>query len=102
MRPGGGNFSLRFYEALSCGRIPVFVDTDCVLPFHDTIDWRRYGVWCDQSELPDIADKVADFHARLDARAFATLQRSCRTLWEERLSALGFFSHLHRCVYPHQ
>src|SRR5205823_99398 len=30
---GAGNFSYRFYEALSAGRIPVLVDTDCVLPY---------------------------------------------------------------------
>ena len=34
---GAGNFSYRLYETLSCGRIPVFVDTDCVLP-HEDVD----------------------------------------------------------------
>ena len=32
---GGGNFSVRFYETLSLGRIPVFIDTDCLLPWHE-------------------------------------------------------------------
>ena len=45
---GGGNFSYRLYEALSAGRIPLFVDTDCVLPFEDEIDWHALCVWVDE------------------------------------------------------
>ena len=29
---GNGNFSVRFYETLALGRIPVFYNSDCVLP----------------------------------------------------------------------
>ena len=37
---GGGNFSVRFYETLALGRIPIFIDTDCLLPFEDMIDYK--------------------------------------------------------------
>ena len=36
---GRGNFSMRFYQTLSAGRIPILVDTDMVFPFVDEIDW---------------------------------------------------------------
>ncbi len=36
------NWSYRFYETLACGRIPVFVNTECKLPFDDSIDWKKY------------------------------------------------------------
>lgn len=36
---GLGNFSIRFYQTLSCGRIPVFLETDTILPFSNKIDW---------------------------------------------------------------
>ncbi len=39
---GAGNFSVRFYEVLSNGRIPFFIDTDCKLPFEDLIDWKKH------------------------------------------------------------
>ena len=29
---GAGNFSVRLYETLMMGKIPVFVNTDCLLP----------------------------------------------------------------------
>ena len=99
---GGGNFSHRFYEALICGRIPVFVDTDCVLPFDGVpghaIDWRRHAVWCDESDVDHVADRVAGFHDALTPDDFVELQRAGRRLWEERLSAHGFFAHLHELL----
>jgi len=41
---GAGNFSMRFYQALSVGRIPVLLDTQMVLPFTRYIDWHAYIV----------------------------------------------------------
>lgn len=90
---GAGNFSYRLYETLSCGRIPVFVDTDCVLPYDFAIDWRQYCVWVDATEIDVIGDRVREFHDRLSPGEFHDLQRSCRRLWEEWISPQGFFAH---------
>ena len=46
---GGGNFSYRLYEILSCGRIPVFINTDCVLPFDTIIDWKKHVIWVEEN-----------------------------------------------------
>lgn len=91
---GNGNWSIRLYETLACGRIPVFVDTDCVLPYESTVDWKRYCVWVDEAEVRYIGEKVAEFHDRLSPDDFVELQRACRTLWQERLSFSGFMNHL--------
>ena len=56
---GAGNASFRLFETLCSGRIPVLVDTDCVLPYEEQVDWKQYCVWVDQTELPYIAEKVA-------------------------------------------
>jgi hypothetical protein len=93
---GGGNFSFRLYETLSLGRIPVFVDTDCVLPEEGDIHWRDYVVWVKETELAQIGDKVLEFHAGLSEPQFHELQKNCRSLWETRLSPQGFFANLHR------
>ena len=93
---GGGNFSYRLYETLSCGRVPVFVDTDCVLPLHSEINWKQYCVWVDERDVDQIADKVAGFHESLSGQEFVDLQRECRKLWEDRLSPEGFFANLHK------
>ena len=94
---GMGNFSYRFYEALCCGRIPVIVDTDGVLPFDEEIDWRAYAVWVRPEDIEHIGERIAEFHAAISPDdAFQALQRRCRRLWEERLSPPGFFTQLHR------
>lgn len=93
---GVGNWSWRLYEALSLGRIPVFVDTDCVLPYDFLVDWRAHCVWVDRADVERIGELVAGFHERLSPSGFAELQHRCRRLWEEYLRPAGFFASLHR------
>jgi hypothetical protein len=93
---GGGNFSYRLYETLSMGRIPIFVDTDCVLPLEDEIQWRDYCVWVDEGDIGRIGDRVTEFHESLDSSEFEERQRACRKLWETHISPQGFFSLFHR------
>lgn len=93
---GGGNYSIRFYETLCSGRIPIFVNTDCVLPFGELIDWKQYCVWVEEREVPRLADRVAEFHESLSPAEFKERQRACRRLWEEWLSPYGFFKNLRR------
>lgn len=90
---GGGNFSLRFFEALALGRIPVFIDTDCLLPFHDRIDWQYFVPWIDERDLDDAPAILAELHGNLSNEAFHERQRACRQLWVDRLSPDGFFRH---------
>jgi hypothetical protein len=93
---GIGNFSYRLYETLSMGRIPIFVDTDCVLPLEFDVAWRDYCVWVDESEVDRIADRVLEFHESRSEPEFAEHQRACRRLWETRISPQGFFASFHR------
>lgn len=92
---GGGNFSYRLYETLCCGRIPVFVDTECVLPYQSEINWKKCCVWVDEKEVGRAGDKVAEFHDSLCDREFLDLQRECRDLWASHLSPEGFFANLY-------
>jgi len=89
---GTGNYTDRFYETLSCGRIPVLVDTDCVLPYDDDPEWKRICVWIGEDEIDSLADRLLAFHQALRPEEFAELQRACRRFWEERLSPQGYFS----------
>jgi hypothetical protein len=90
---GAGNFSVRFYEALAMGRIPVLIDTDCALPLEDTIDWKKHVVWVQYKDQHQVAEWVRAFHQRLSAQDFQDLQWANRKLWEEKLILGGFFYH---------
>ena len=94
---GVGNFSYRLYEVMSCGRIPVFVDTDCVLPFDHLIDWKKYCIWVDAAEIEALGEKIVAFHERITPDEFEGLQQSIRKLYEEWLSPTGFYRSIWRC-----
>jgi hypothetical protein len=91
---GWGNFSFRLYEALCLGRIPIFVDTDCVLPAEDVIDWRSLCVWVDERDVAQLPTIVHDTYHSLGNDEFKWRQRRCRTVWESYLSPHGFFRYL--------
>jgi hypothetical protein len=87
---GRGNFSFRLYEAMSAGAIPVFIDSDCRLPFDDVIPYRQLFVWVPASDVSSIADHVARFHAAHDAESLLTHRRSIREVYDRYLEPLAF------------
>ncbi len=91
---GGGNFSVRLYESLAMGRIPIFLNTDCLLPLDASVNWKNYVVWIEYSERNNIAKKVKDFHSNLTSKEFIELQHRNRSLWKEKLDLQGFFNNI--------
>jgi hypothetical protein len=88
---GAGNYSYRFYETLAAGRVPLFVNTDCVLPFAGRIPWRRHCVWVEAEAIDQLEKHLMEFHSALDQEAFRLLQLSNRHLYEKYLSPVGFY-----------
>jgi len=78
---GDANASVRFYEALALGRIPLFLDTACVLPLEDTIKYRDFCVFVDWRDTDKIADALADFHAQVTPERFIEMQKAARTAY---------------------
>lgn len=91
---GFSNYSFRFFEAMSVGRIPVLIDTDCVLPYDFLHDYRESCVIVPEGEIDRVGDHVLRFHGRLSPEDFRELQRRIRRFWEEWLSPEGFFRHV--------
>ncbi len=88
---GHGNYSIRFFETLCLGRIPVFIDTDCILPFQDEIDYKSLFPWINVKDLQDAPNIVRDFHERLTPDDFVDLQKACRQLWMDHMTPDGFY-----------
>jgi hypothetical protein len=93
---GAGNFSYRLYETLAAGRVPLLINTQCVFPFEEEIDWKSHCVWVEENEIDKAAEILKEFHAKLSPRQFIDLQRSNRELWEQWLSPLGYYRHVIR------
>jgi hypothetical protein len=91
---GGGNFSKRFYETLAMGRIPVLVDTDCLLPFEPDLHWDDYIVRVSRDDLKSLPRRIAGHFASLNKAGLEEQKRKCRQMWSEWLS----FGNYHRRI----
>lgn len=91
---GAGNFSNRFYETLAMGRIPVLINTDCLLPLEGKIDWKKHVVWVEYAERHSIKEKIVEFHSKLDEESLNNLFECNRKLWLNQLQLLPYFKTL--------
>lgn len=92
---GLGNYSVRFYEALACGRIPLFVDTDCVLPPLRGWGWDEAVVRVGAGDVRRIGRQLSEAHRCMGGDGFLQRQEVGRRLWLEQLEMAGFFRTLH-------
>ncbi len=90
---GAGNFSVRFYESLACGRIPVLIDTDVQLPLENVIEWNNHI--CRISTDEKVSEALIKFHNSFTPASFEQLQKSNRMLYENYLVRHRFFCTLH-------
>ncbi|WP_033956515.1 hypothetical protein [Psychroserpens jangbogonensis] len=88
---GAGNFSVRFYETLAMGRIPIYINTDGLLPLSKSINWKDHLVWIEPSEINSIEEKVLEFHKSLSIEQFEAIQIENRNLWKDQLNLWSFF-----------
>ncbi len=89
---GDGNYSARFYEALSLGRIPILIDTDMVLPLEGTLDYSTFILRVPHTEVHRLGEIVHDFYATLTDESFADMQRAARKAFAEHLRYDRFFA----------
>jgi hypothetical protein len=91
---GDGNYSLRFFETLSLGRIPVLIDTDTPLPLEDIINYDKFVVrvpWQDIDSLPEI---VSNWYNSKTPEEWAEACLAARRTFESYLYMPAFIEHL--------
>jgi hypothetical protein len=91
---GDGNYSNRFIEALSMGRIPVFVDTDIVLPLENIIEYEKISVRIPMNRVSDTPRFIKDFYDGLNEGEWQARQRLARETFEKYLRQDSFFEHI--------
>lgn len=91
---GDGNFSVRFYEALSLGRLPILIDTDTPLPLEHEIQYDRFIVRVPYQQVSQIGEYVLRHYAAMDEEAFRQAQRDARQAYEQFLRYDVFFEQL--------
>jgi hypothetical protein len=86
---GWGNFSLRLYETLAAGRIPIIISSDNNLPFMQKINWNIFPI-IDSTNIYHIAEYLSAFHSSLKEEEFIHLQLNARKIWEDFINYQGF------------
>lgn len=84
---GAGNFSLRFFETMAYGRIPVLPLSDNVLPFEDKIDWENVIIMGNTFE--ELESKMKEWYNKGEI-FIKEKQVQCKRVWNEYLSMEGF------------
>lgn len=88
---GDGNFSVRFYESLSLGRIPLLIDTNCPLPLEKDIDYSHYILKVNYKDVPHIGEIVKDHFDDIQSESYFEKQKALRGLFEHKLKIDVFF-----------
>lgn len=85
---GSGNFSVRFYETLIVGRIPILIDTDVRLPLHTEINWSNHCIICSENNF---IEKIIDFHNSHTNDELKNIQYQNRYFALNQLNRLNYF-----------
>lgn len=75
---GDANASMRLFETLALGRIPIILDTECIFPFLDEIEYKNFSLVIDFREIHKLPELIAAFHENLSPERFKEMQHNAR------------------------
>ena len=86
---GSGNFTMRFYQCLSAGRIPVLVDTDMLLPFTDRIPWKEFIIM--EEDENKVMMKIIDWWKN---KNLEQIQSKCSQIYYKYFTHTNFIDNI--------
>ena len=84
---GRGLNSIRFFETLSFGRIPILISDDTQLPLESKINYDEFIIRLPENQLGDIENYVIDFQNKKNIH---DVSKKCRQIWEKYFSENQF------------
>lgn len=97
---GIANCSIRLFESMSLGRIPLVINSQCVLPYDFVCDWRSFCAWIDENDIKHATQRLLDFHSQISPPEFVEKQRLARLAFIEWTCPEGFFCQMPRHWIP--
>jgi hypothetical protein len=97
---GRGNFSIRFYETLMRGRIPIQINSSSIFPYEDEIDYSEIGIFIEEEDLVkiDLEKLVKKYYYSKSADELLQIQKNNRRIYEEYFHPDVYFSQIFRMV----
>lgn len=96
---GEGPNSIRFFESMALGRIPVLVSDSCLLPFEAEINYSECTFRIAEADIPDAGKILADWIAATGEKRLLEMCRQARTIWEQHFSTQGIQRHIVSRLY---
>lgn len=88
---GDSNASQRFYEALSASRVPVFIDTDCVLPLEEIIPYENVLLRVPAEEIKRLPEIIRNWSEKQTAESFLQTEKLAREIFDKYLRLDRYF-----------
>ena len=89
---GDANASQRFYETFSASRIPLFVDTDCVLPLEEIIPYDELMIRIPSTGIKMLPARLEAWAGRQNPESVRSLQERVRAVYDEYLRLDAYFA----------
>lgn len=83
---GEGTNSIRFFETLAAGRIPILVSDSCLLPYEDQIEYSSCCLKIAEQDIPAAGRILADWIVATGRDRLFEMCRRARGIWEQFFS----------------
>ena len=92
---GDGNQSLRFYETLSAGRVPILIDTKIKLPLGGRLNYSKITITLNLYDSIDVwRREILDFESLYKGTKFKKLSHEIIEFYDQNLSMYNFYKNL--------
>ncbi len=91
---GFGNYSVRFFQTLAMGRIPVVIDTDSALPFESLISYGDSVIRIPFGKRNSAGKIVTEYMQSKSKKELIEIQKKCRIIWEDAFQVDGMLRYL--------
>lgn len=88
---GDANASQRFYETFSASRIPLFVDTDCVLPLEEIIPYDELMIRIPSTGIKMLPARLEAWAGKQNPESIIARQKRARGVYDEYLRLDAYF-----------
>ena len=85
------NFSFRISEVISLWKIPLFIDTDCKLPFDEEINYKDLFIRVPYKDIKNIQKYISKY-LKNNKNKFIENQKQIRYIYENYFTMTGYYT----------
>ncbi len=85
------NYSVRQYEVMSLGKIPIYIDTWAKLPFEDQIAYDKLFIIVPFKDISNIENYI-DTYIKKNKWNFAAIQQKIRNIYKEYFTMESYYT----------